>query len=128
MPTVRPTCTELVEAVREFIQDDLLPIAEDHLAFNTRIAIGVLKIIERELTLGPAADETERQRLQDLLGRNGTREQLNRALCQQLREAARDEKDTPLIEHLRQTTMAKLSIDNPRYSAYQSAKQADCPS
>ncbi len=127
MPTVRPTCRELVEAVREFLERDLLPEVDGPLSFQIRVSINVVKIIERELTFGDAADEAERERLHGLLGRDGTREELNRALCQQLRCEAQDVEDPRLIEHLRKTTMAKLSIDNPSYSSYLSAKQAADP-
>ncbi len=127
MPTVRPTCRELVEAVREFLEGELLPGVDGPLSFKTRVSINVVKIIERELTFGDAADEAERERLHGLLGRDGTREELNRALCQLLRSEAQGLEDPQLIEHLRKTTMAKLSIDNPSYSSYLSAKQADDP-
>ena len=127
MPTVRPTCRELVEAVREFLERDLLPEVDGPLSFKTRVSINVVKIIERELTFGDAAEEAERERLHGLLGRDGTREELNRALCQHLRSEAQDVEDPRLIEHLRKTTIAKLSIDNPSYSSYLSAKQAADP-
>ena len=127
MPAVRPTCKELVEAVREFLERDLLPELDGPLSFKTRVSINVVKIIERELAFGDAADEAERERLRGLLGRDGTREELNRALCQQLRSEAQDVQDPRLIEHLRKTTIAKLSIDNPSYSSYLSAKQAADP-
>ncbi len=127
MPTVRPTCRELVEAVREFLERDLLPEVDGPLSFQIRVSINVVKIIERELASGDAADEAERERLHGLLGRDGTREELNRALCQQLRSKERDPEDPRLIEHLKKTTMAKLSIDNPSYSSYRSAEQAADP-
>ena len=41
---------ELAEAVREFLQDEILPIVDDHrLKFRTIVAINGLGIAEREL-------------------------------------------------------------------------------
>ena len=46
----RPTPQELAEAVREFLQSEILPILDDHrLKFRTLVAINGLGIAEREL-------------------------------------------------------------------------------
>jgi hypothetical protein len=46
----RPTPQELAEAVREFLQEEILPILDDHrLRFRTLVAINGLGIAEREL-------------------------------------------------------------------------------
>jgi hypothetical protein len=46
----RPTPQELAEAVREFLQVEILPILDDHrLKFRTLVAINGLGIAEREL-------------------------------------------------------------------------------
>jgi hypothetical protein len=46
----RPNPQELAEAVREFLQDEILPILDDHrLKFRTIVAINGLGIAEREL-------------------------------------------------------------------------------
>jgi len=55
----RPTPQELAEAVREFLQAEILPILDDHrLKFRTLVAINGLGIAERELgTATPAREE-----------------------------------------------------------------------
>ena len=46
----RPTPQELAEAVREFLQAEILPLLDDHrLKFRTLVAINGLGIAEREL-------------------------------------------------------------------------------
>jgi Domain of unknown function (DUF6285) len=46
----RPTPAELAEAVREFLQNEILPTIDDHrLKFRTLVAINGLGIAEREL-------------------------------------------------------------------------------
>jgi len=50
VPHDRPTPPELAEAVREFLQNEILPIVVDHrLKFRTLVAINGLGIVEREL-------------------------------------------------------------------------------
>jgi hypothetical protein len=58
----RPTPQELAEAVREFLQEEILPIVDDHrLKFRTIVAINGLGIAERELwaTTVPGEDDWE---------------------------------------------------------------------
>lgn len=50
MPPDRPTPQELAEAVREFLEREILPTLDDHrLKFRTLVAINGLAIAEREL-------------------------------------------------------------------------------
>ena len=64
MPHDRPTPQELAEAVREFLQTEILPVLDDHrLRFRTLVAINGLGIAERELwaTTEPESREAERE-------------------------------------------------------------------
>jgi hypothetical protein len=56
----RPTPQELAEAVREFLQEEILPTLDDHrLKFRTLVAINGLGIIERELWATSEAVEAD---------------------------------------------------------------------
>ena len=121
MSTNRPNKKELVEAVREFLENKLQPAVEGQISLHTRIAVNMLKIVERELTLGPDLDQRELERLHALLDQEGTLEDLNAVLCQKLKSGEIDYRNKKLIEHLRLTSLGKLSIDNPEYSAYKRA-------
>ena len=58
----RPTPQELAEAVREFLQAEILPLLDDHrLRFRTLVAINGLGIAERELatTATPREEDWE---------------------------------------------------------------------
>jgi hypothetical protein len=117
----RPSAIELLQAVRSFIQDQAIPRLEGRAAFHARIAVNALAIVERGLDLGPAQDTAERERLEALLGRAGSLGELNRELCRRIR-AGDLALDAPgLAEHLRETTLAKLAVDQPRYAAYRRA-------
>ena len=119
-----PTLTELVTAVREFLEEQALPQLEGRTAFHARVAVNALAIVERQLELGPAQDDAELERLRALLPEVGSLDAANRELCRRIR-AGELGLDTPgLREHLRETTLAKLSVDQPKYSGYRRATAA----
>jgi aminoglycoside phosphotransferase (APT) family kinase protein len=51
-PYGRPTATELLEAVREFLTGQVMPATTGQLAFHARVAANVLGIVARELEAG----------------------------------------------------------------------------
>ena len=57
-PHGRPTASELLDAVREFLTDQVMPATSGQLAFHARVAANVLAIVARELELGPVPAET----------------------------------------------------------------------
>jgi hypothetical protein len=114
----RPTAPELLAAIADFLREEATPAldkAEPRLAFQMRVAVNSLAILEREARLGPDADAAEQARLMKLLGRDGTLDELNRELARQLRVGERDENDAALMAHLDATISAKIAIANPRW-------------
>lgn len=65
----RPTAAELIEAVREFVEG--LPV-NGHDRFLTRVSAGALRIVERELLLGPTLAREHADRLAALGVSNDT--------------------------------------------------------
>ncbi len=116
-----PTARELVTAVREFIEQHLAPTLEGHTAFHARVAINALAIVERQLDQGPDADARERARLVALLGEDADLASLNHALALAIRDGRLSLDDPALINHLRATTVDKVTIDQPRYSGLRDA-------
>ncbi len=51
-PHGRPTASELLDAVREFLTGQVMPATTGQLAFHARVAANVLGIVARELELG----------------------------------------------------------------------------
>jgi aminoglycoside phosphotransferase (APT) family kinase protein len=51
-PHGRPTASELLEAVREFLTGQVMPASTGRLAFHARVAANILGIVARELELG----------------------------------------------------------------------------
>jgi aminoglycoside phosphotransferase (APT) family kinase protein len=52
-PHGRPTASELLDAVRGFLTDDVMAATTGQIAFHARVAANVLDIVARELELGP---------------------------------------------------------------------------
>ena len=111
----RPTAAELVEAVREFLERDVMPAVEGRVAFHTRVAVNALGMLQREATLGPALDAREHDRLAALLGRSGTVGELNTARAEAIRSGELDERRDDVVAVLRESIGAKLAIANPGY-------------
>jgi aminoglycoside phosphotransferase (APT) family kinase protein len=52
-PYGRPTASELLEAVREYLLGSVMPATSGQLAFHARVAANALAIVARELEVGP---------------------------------------------------------------------------
>ena len=114
----RPTASELLSAIADFLREDATPAldrSEPRLGFQMRVAVNSLAILERESRLGAAADGREHARLVALLGRDGPLTDLNRELARQLRAGERDESDAALMAHLEATVADKIAIANPKW-------------
>ena len=97
-----PTPKELIKAVADFLRGDIAPLISGHQAFKLRVAINALDLVTRQITREPASDTTETARLSQLLAMQGSLGELNRVLA----------------DHLWQTTMDKLAVDQPNYASY----------
>ena len=113
-----PSTKELVEAVKRFIDDTASPQLTGHAAFHARVASNVLGTVLRELDQRPSAEADEKARLVALLGADPatTVEALNAQLCEKIRAGDVDVSTAGLLEHLKTTTIAQLSVDQPKYS------------
>ena len=96
--TDRPIAAELVEAVREFLEREVLPVVEDgRLRFRTLVAINGLGIAQREL--GSAEEDVlSAEQAAELAGRIRSGDVPDGALALLKRDVA-----------------AKLRISNPGY-------------
>jgi hypothetical protein len=113
-----PTPTELIKAVADFLRTEITPAIKGHNAFKLRVGINALDLVTRQIALEGPSDAAEAGRLKLLLGTDGSLMKLNRALAQKIADGEID-LDTPgLKEHLWQTTMDKLAVDQPNYAAY----------
>ena len=113
-----PTPIELTRAVADFLRNEITPQIGGHNAFKLRVAINALDLIMRQLMLEAGNDAAEITRLTRLLGKEGSLLELNRALSGKIANGELDLQTPGLAEHLWQTTMEKLAIDQPNYASY----------
>lgn len=116
-----PSAADLIEAVRAFLQEIEASLVGRE-AFHAKVAGNVLGIVERELRQGP--DRVEAEALAGLLGRDAPLAELRAGVCAALREGQMSV-DTPgLLDGLTTATLAKLAVDNPRFSTYRRLTEA----
>jgi len=120
----RPHAAELAQAVREFIETEVLPGIDDpRLRFRTLVAANGLGILERELALEAPLVRREVGSLALLLGHADPPpddlEELRRRVSDLNRELALRIRadDTPegTLAHLLATVADKLRVASPRY-------------
>jgi hypothetical protein len=124
MPSNRPTAEELLEALGGYLKAEVLPNLSGNAKYHLQVALNAVTILGREIASAAEFDEAERAQLSALLGVSGTRDELNRLLCQRIRDRQLSYRDPQLIDHLMETAMAKLAIDNPKYATYTRALAA----
>ena len=110
-----PSAQVLVEAVAAFlseIEGDLTGRA----AFHAKVAANALAIVARELAQQP--DVAEAAALDVLLGHAAPAEELRAEACALIRSGALDADSPGLLDALLAATLARLAVDNPRYSTF----------
>lgn len=126
----RPDALELLNAVRAFIDEQVVPALDGTRQFHARVAANVLAIVGRELTLGEDALRAEWTRLGTLLGdpspspENGAElldvvRRRNEMLAARIRAGDSDAGPwrSEVLAHLRATSTERLAIANPKYAA-----------
>jgi hypothetical protein len=111
----RPTAAELIGAVREFLEQDVMSAIEGRVAFHMRVAVNALGMVERELELAPDTEREEHARAVAILGHDASTRELERELAARIRAGEVTHDDAPVVEHVRATVRDKLRIANPRY-------------
>ena len=124
----RPTARELMEAVRRFLEDDVVAALDGPARFHARVAANVLAIVGRELADEESLLVAEWTRLATLLGRSSVTPperpealraavaEMTDALCARIRRGDADA--SPFREAVRAAVTAsvaeKLAVANPR--------------
>jgi uncharacterized protein DUF6285 len=112
------TAEELARAVRQFLEEELLPASEGRLRFLARVAERAVGQLERELELGPELEEAHAARLAQL----GMRDDAE--LCEAIRSGALDDRMDEVLEAVRARAVDRLRVANPRYLVPEDAEPA----
>ena len=105
----RPTLLELVEAVREWVDDDVRAATEGRVAFHARVAVNALQIVEREVELGAA----HRARHEAGLVQLGCTDEAD--LARRIRSGALADRADEVREVVARSVRDKLTVANPRW-------------
>jgi hypothetical protein len=113
-----PTPEELIKAVADFLRNDIAPAISGHNAFKLRVSIKALDLVLRQLALQEDGEIAETSRLSRLLGMQAPLAEFNRALAERIASGEVDLQTPGLSDHLWQTTLDKLAVDQPNYASY----------
>ncbi len=114
MPSSLPQSSDLVAVVREFLEREILPESTGARWFNVRVAANVLAMVERELLRGKDLDAAEAERLKQFVS-GDSREAMELALSDAIREGTLDWRTEGLAQHLLETCEGALQINNPKW-------------
>jgi hypothetical protein len=116
----RPTARELLATLSTFFDEELLPALTGPLQYRVRVAANLVKILERELALGPAHDRDERAALAALVDCVASDDliAINARLSEAIEAGEFDRQGEPLWHALMAITRAKLAVVKPGYDAY----------
>jgi Domain of unknown function (DUF6285) len=120
----RPNPAELSDAVKEFLEQEILPtISDARLKFRVLVAMNALGMISREVNLEESHLQTEFSSLKSLLQQDvpspdsfsslkAVTLELNTELSSRIRSG-----NVPMnvFAHLEEVTRAKLAVTNPAY-------------
>jgi hypothetical protein len=114
-PHDMPSAIELLEAVRDFLETEVIAATEGRVRFHVRVAANVVGIVARELALGPAQAAAHAARLAHL----GVADEAELAAA--IRSGALDDRTEEVRAAVRATVADKLAVANPRYVDQDSA-------
>lgn len=101
-PTGEPTNREMVQAVRDWLAEEIKPAAEGHGKFQVAVAMNALGIVMRDLDARVRAED--------------------KALANGLLSGAVTLAEPGLLARLRRAVLDKCAVDSPKYAALARAK------
>lgn len=108
-PHDAPDLAQLVEAVREWLERDVVPGTQGRLSFHARVAVNMLTMVERELALGEEHERRHGERLEQL----GVADEGELAAA--IRSGELDDRLDVVRRLVWESVRDKLSVANPRY-------------
>jgi hypothetical protein len=108
-PHDAPDAAELLDAVREWIDRELIPGTDGRLRFHARVASNVIGMVAREIELGAAQAVAHERRL----ARLGVADDAELAAAIRRREF--DDRRAELLGLLTEAVLDKLTVANPGY-------------
>jgi hypothetical protein len=105
----RPTASELIESVREWLEKDVLPSVDGRLVFHTRVAMNSLDIVKRELDSADVVDAAHSDVLKSL------NVESDNELSQRIQSGDFDADLLGLLNVLAPVIEHKVRVSNPKH-------------
>lgn len=112
-----PRPEDFLTVVAALLRTEIVPALSGATAFHARVAANALDLVRRQILAESEMDAAENARLRTLLGASGTTQDLNRKLAQRLRAGDGEAELPGLRDHLWETTLAKIAVDQPGYAS-----------
>ena len=106
-----PSARHLLDAVRRFLEHDVMPATDGRIAFHARVAQNVLAIVEREIALRPQLEAAQQQASERLGYTNEA------ALAIAIRNGRLDGRQQEVLAALRSVVDVRVAIANPKHVA-----------
>ena len=128
-----PSAEQLLAAVQTFLRDKIAAQLEGAEAYHLRVALHTLATVERELA-ATAEWQRVRESLQELLRQlpqshtavaQGAAQDDRAELCEHIRSGALAADNPQLLAWLKADALARVAVDNPRYSTYLHLKERE---
>jgi hypothetical protein len=115
----RPTTAELLAAIADLLDHDVLGAVPPAIQHKVRVAGNLARILEREAVLGPTALEHERDLLAGLLGHGGELEGLRSELASRLRAGDQPSFEREAWQTLVSVAREDLAIAKPGHDSWE---------
>ena len=106
-----PSSRHLLDAVRGYLERDVMPATEGRVTFHARVAQNVLAIVEREIALRPQLEAAQRGAA-TTLGYDG-----EAALADAIKNGHLDARHDEVLAALRSIVDVRVAIANPKHAA-----------
>lgn len=126
----RPEAPDLLDAIQDLLIKEILPRVEDDslLAYKTLVSWNMLGVVSRELRMAERHLKEEARSVAAVLGLalppemplealRGFVRDGNEKLVQLIRQTKAGPENKAILEHVKRTLAADLSISNPRFAA-----------
>ncbi len=117
----RPSASELLEAIGELLEDEVMPAVPEELRHKVRVAANLIQILTREWQLRPAQIASEYAVLRDLVGTEADLGELRSELDDRLRpgSAATPDFDVLAWQALVLIARGELAIVKPGHDRWE---------
>ncbi|PLS21216.1 DUF6285 domain-containing protein [Neptunicoccus cionae] len=112
----QPSPDAILAAVATWLRGTAAAALPPHAKFEAKVAAGVIDLVRRQIAAEPSEDD-ETKILSEILGETGEQESLTKRLCAQIERGETDLSTPALAELLIETTLNKIKIDQPEFSA-----------